>query len=89
MVLIPIPVIRSIGIGGLLIPLVSVCAAITFLPAMLSLLGRRINSVRVMPKRIVEGTDPRSGLLVALVAHSSCGARGPSRGHRRSRSSRC
>ena len=61
MVLIPIPVIRSIGIGGLLIPLVSVCAAITFLPAMLSLLGRRINSVRVMPKRIVEGTDEERG----------------------------
>jgi RND superfamily putative drug exporter len=61
MVLIPIPVIRSIGIGGLLIPLVSVCAAITFLPAMLALLGRRINSVRVMPKRIVEGTDEETG----------------------------
>ena len=61
MVLIPIPVIRSIGIGGLLIPLVSVCAAITFLPAMLSLLGTRINSIRVMPKRIVEGTDEERG----------------------------
>ena len=61
MVLIPIPVIRSIGIGGLLIPIVSVCAAITFLPAMLSLLGKRINSVRVMPKRIVEGTDEERG----------------------------
>ena len=61
MVLLPIPVIRSIGIGGLLIPIVSVCAAITFLPAMLSLLGPRINSVRVMPKRIVEGTDEERG----------------------------
>ena len=40
MVIIPIPVIRSIGIGGMLIPAVSVCAAITLLPAMLSLLGR-------------------------------------------------
>jgi RND superfamily putative drug exporter len=37
MVLIPIPVIRSIGIGGLLIPIVSVTAAITFLPAMPSM----------------------------------------------------
>jgi putative drug exporter of the RND superfamily len=61
MVLLPIPVIRSIGIGGLLIPIVSVCAAITFLPAMLALLGPRINSVRVMPKRIVEGTDEERG----------------------------
>jgi len=61
MVILPIPVIRSIGIGGLLIPVVSVCAAITLLPAMLSLLGHRINSVRVMPKRIVEGTDEERG----------------------------
>jgi putative drug exporter of the RND superfamily len=61
MIIIPIPVIRSIGIGGLLIPVVSVIAAITFLPAMLSMLGRRINSVRVMPKRIVEGTDEERG----------------------------
>ncbi len=61
MILLPIPVIRSIGIGGLLIPVVSVCAAITFLPAMLALLGPRINSLRVMPKRIVEGTDEERG----------------------------
>jgi putative drug exporter of the RND superfamily len=61
MVFIPIDVIRSIGIGGLLIPLVSVIAAITFLPAMLSMLGRRINSIRVMPKRIVEGSDEETG----------------------------
>ena len=61
MIIIPIPVIRSIGIGGMLIPVVSVVAAITFLPAMLSLLGHRINSVRVMPKRIVEGTDEERG----------------------------
>jgi putative drug exporter of the RND superfamily len=61
MVLIPIPVIRSIGIGGLLIPAVSVVVAITMLPAILSLLGRRINSLRVMPKRIVEGSDAEAG----------------------------
>jgi RND superfamily putative drug exporter len=61
MVFIPIDVIRSIGIGGLLIPLVSVIAAITFLPAMLSMLGRRINALRVMPKRIVEGSDEETG----------------------------
>jgi putative drug exporter of the RND superfamily len=61
MVIIPIPVIRSIGIGGMLIPLVSVLVAITMLPALLSLLGGRINSVRVMPKRIVEGTDLEAG----------------------------
>jgi RND superfamily putative drug exporter len=62
MVIIPIPVIRSIGIGGLLIPAVSVLVAITLLPAMFSILGHRINSARVMPKRIVEGSDLEAGL---------------------------
>ncbi len=61
MVIIPVPVIRSIGIAGMLIPVVSVIASITLLPALLSLLGHRINSGRVMPKRIVEGSDEESG----------------------------
>ena len=61
MVLLPLPFIRSIGIGGMLIPAVSVLASITLLPAMLALLGPRINRVRVMPKRIVEGGDTASG----------------------------
>jgi RND superfamily putative drug exporter len=61
MVIIPIPVIRSIGIGGMLIPAVSVIVSITMLPAILSLLGHRINSWRVMPKRIVEGSDREAG----------------------------
>ncbi len=57
LILLPLPFIRSIGIGGMLIPAVSVLAAITLLPAMLSLLGTRINSVRVLPRRLVEGSD--------------------------------
>jgi RND superfamily putative drug exporter len=61
MVIIPIPVIRSIGIGGMLIPAVSAVVAITLSPALFSLLGHRINSWRVMPKRIVEGTDREAG----------------------------
>jgi putative drug exporter of the RND superfamily len=61
MVIIPIPVIRSIGIGGMLIPAVSVLVAITMLPALLSLVGTRINSLRVMPRRLVEGTDLEAG----------------------------
>ena len=44
MLVLPLPFIRSIGIGGMLIPAVSVLAAITLLPAMLAVLGPRINS---------------------------------------------
>jgi RND superfamily putative drug exporter len=61
MVILPIPVIRSIGIGGLLIPAVSVLTSITLLPALLAMLGPRINRLRVMPKRIVERQDPTHG----------------------------
>ena len=35
MILLPLPFIRSIGIGGMLIPAVSVIGAITLVPAML------------------------------------------------------
>jgi RND superfamily putative drug exporter len=38
---IPVPFVRSLGLGGLVIPLVSVAAATTLLPALLSVYGRR------------------------------------------------
>ena len=62
MIILPVPFIRSIGIGGMLIPAVSVLTSITLLPALLYTLGPRINSVRVLPKRLVEGSDdPEKG----------------------------
>src|SRR6476619_2375382 len=61
MVLLPLPFIRSIGIGGMLIPAVSVIVSITLLPALLSLLGHRINKLRVMPRRFVTVTNPEEG----------------------------
>ena len=57
MLLLPLPFIRSIGIGGMLIPAVSVVTAITLLPALLYTLGPRINSLRVLPRRLVVGSD--------------------------------
>ena len=41
LLLVPVPLIRSVGVGGLLIPLVSIAAAVTLQPVLLSLLGRR------------------------------------------------
>jgi RND superfamily putative drug exporter len=61
MLVLPVPFIRSIGIGGMLIPAVSVLAAITLLPALLAVLGERINSVRVLPKRLVDRGHPEDG----------------------------
>jgi RND superfamily putative drug exporter len=61
MIVLPLPFIRSMGIGGMLIPAVSVIAAITLLPAMLAVLGTRINRVRLMPSRLVDHGHPEDG----------------------------
>src|SRR5579884_3944133 len=61
MIVLPLPFIRSMGIGGMLIPAVSVLAAITLLPALLAILGERINSVRLLPKRLVDRGHPEDG----------------------------
>jgi RND superfamily putative drug exporter len=61
MLVLPLPFIRSMGIGGMLIPAVSVIAAITLLPALLAVLGERINSIRLLPKRFVDHGHPEDG----------------------------
>src|SRR5438105_4904260 len=61
MIVLPLPLLRGMGIGGMLIPVVSVLASLTLLPALLAVLGTRINSVRVMPKRFVDGGHPEDG----------------------------
>jgi RNA polymerase sigma factor (sigma-70 family) len=61
MITLPLPFIRSIGIGGMLIPAVSVIAAITLQPAQLAVLGTRVNSVRKLPRRLVDTGHPEDG----------------------------
>jgi putative drug exporter of the RND superfamily len=43
LIALPLPFLRSMGYGGMLIPLVSVTAAITLLPVVLAKLGRRLD----------------------------------------------
>ena len=61
MVALPLPLIRSMGIGGMLIPAVSVLASLTLLPALLAVLGQRVNSVRVMPRRLLDHGHAEDG----------------------------
>jgi RND superfamily putative drug exporter len=61
LIVLPMPFIRSVGIGGMLIPAVSVLAAITLLPALLAVLGTRVNSLRLLPKRLVDRGHPEDG----------------------------
>jgi RND superfamily putative drug exporter len=61
MIVLPLPFIRSIGIGGMLIPAVSVLTAITLMPALLAVLGTRINRLRLLPKRFLDKGHPEDG----------------------------
>jgi RND superfamily putative drug exporter len=54
MLAMPLPFMRGFGIGGLFIPLVSVLCALTLLPALLYLTVDKLDSVRIIPKRIIE-----------------------------------
>ncbi len=47
MVIVPTSIFFSIGLGAILVVVVAVLAALTLVPAILSLLDNRINSLRV------------------------------------------
>jgi RND superfamily putative drug exporter len=43
LVVLPVPFLRSIGYGGMIIPLASVCATLTLVPALLAGIGKRLD----------------------------------------------
>ena len=51
LVALPVPFIRSMGIGGMLVPVSAVLTALTVLPAVLCALGPRVDALRVYPRR--------------------------------------
>jgi RND superfamily putative drug exporter len=54
LIFMPVPFMRSMGVGGVLVPIVSIAASATFLPALLSVMGRGVNRWRVVPRRVLE-----------------------------------
>ena len=70
LVVLPVPFLRSIGIAGMLIPLVSVAVAITLLPVVLATIGPRLDR-RARPPR-----GSRQPRLVGVGAASSSGTAG-------------
>ena len=54
LVFMPLPFMRSMGVGGLLVPLVSIAASATLLPALLASMGTRVNRWRIIPQRILD-----------------------------------
>jgi RND superfamily putative drug exporter len=68
MLFMPLPFMRGFGLAGLLIPLVSVAAAMTLLPVLLYLLEDRLDRIRLIPKRIIERrADPERGFWARLA----------------------
>jgi RND superfamily putative drug exporter len=49
----PLPFIRGFGVGGLVIPIVSIACALTLLPVLLWYLGAPLDRVRLIPKRVL------------------------------------
>ena len=67
LVIVPVPALRSMGLAGMLIPLVSVAVVLTLLPALLSSIGPRIDYPRIRK----EGTASRgwSAWARLIVSH--------------------
>ena len=67
MLFMPLPFMRGFGIGGLVIPLVSVVCALTLLPVLLCFLAAKLDRVRLIPKRVVERReDQESNFWIKL-----------------------
>ena len=68
MLFMPVPFMRGFGLAGLIIPLVSVLAAVTLLPVLMYWLEDRLDRVRFIPKRLVERrSDPVNGFWPRLA----------------------
>jgi putative drug exporter of the RND superfamily len=69
MLIVPNNVMRSLALGAILVGVVSVVAALTLLPALLGLLGDRINRLRIpfVGSSSVERANPEGRLWHAIV----------------------
>ena len=76
MLLVPNSIMRSLAVGAILVGIVSVAAATTLLPALLGLLGDRVNALRIpfFGRRSLEPRIPRAA-SGARSSAASCAAR--------------
>jgi RND superfamily putative drug exporter len=70
LLLMPLPFMRSMGAGAVLIPLVSIAASATLLPALLSVLGTRVNRLRVVPRSVLERRAKSEGGFWSRLARA-------------------
>jgi len=69
MVLVPDTILRSLAVGAIMVGIVSVIAALTLLPALLGLIGDRMNALRipVIGRSAEEGTAREGRVWTAVV----------------------
>jgi putative drug exporter of the RND superfamily len=70
LLLVPDSVLRSLGVGALTVGLVSVFAALTLVPALLGLLGDRVNALRVPILGRAVDSAGREGLFWSRIARA-------------------
>src|SRR5262249_27830237 len=69
MLIVPSSIMRSLAVGAILVGIVSVAASATLLPALLSLLGDRVNALRVpvVGRRSLEAANPEGRFWGAIA----------------------
>ena len=69
MLLVPNSIMRSLAVGAILVGIVSVIAALTLLPAVLGLLGDRVNALRIpfIGRRVLESSSTEGRFWGGIV----------------------
>ena len=67
MLAMPLPFMRGFGLGGLIIPAVSVVCALTLLPVLLYFLTHRLDRVRLIPSAIANRRDAETNFWTRLA----------------------
>ena len=66
MLFMPLPFMRGFGVGGLVIPLISVLCGLTLLPVLMWFLAAKLDSVRLLPRGIISRRDAETNFWVRL-----------------------
>jgi putative drug exporter of the RND superfamily len=67
MLFMPLPFMRGFGLGGLIIPAVSVVCALTLLPVLLYFVAARLDRVHLVPSRIVDRREAEENFWTKLA----------------------
>jgi putative drug exporter of the RND superfamily len=70
LVFMPLPFMQSMGMGGLVVPVVSILAVLSFLPALLAVLGRGVNRFRIVPRKLLARRAAGEGGFWARLART-------------------